>query len=152
MPRGRPKIYTDEELYVRKLEQGRKAGAKWRAKNDRTEYHASYDRERSTENRLYRSSKNRASKSGQFHTITQEDIVVPVYCPICGTKLRHSEIKGGASDSPTLDKIIPEMGYVRGNIAVICKLCNSTKGSGSAELHRKIADYIDAHISSFPSA
>lgn len=152
MPRGRPKQYTDDELYIRKLEQQRKAGAKWRAKNDRSAYQTEYDKQRSTANRVYRSCKTRAKQLNTPFTIQQSDIIVPDLCPICATKMQHSDVKGGSQISPTLDKIQPELGYVKGNIAVICKLCNSTKGSGSAELHRKIADYIDAHVNSSPSA
>lgn len=128
-----------------KKQKMREAHKRWAKEHPRSNYYTDYDKKRSTENKLYRSSKARAIQAGQFHTITQEDIVVPVCCPICNTKLRHSDVRGGASDSPTLDKIIPENGYVRGNVAVICKLCNSTKGSGTAELHRRIADYIDAY-------
>lgn len=123
----------------------REAHKRWAGKHPRSNYYTDYDKNRSTANRLYRSSKERANKTGQLHTIIEHDIIVPVNCPICNVKLVHSEIKGGSSISPTLDKVIPKLGYIKANVSVICKLCNSTKGSGNAELHRKIADYIDDH-------
>lgn len=144
MPRGRPKQFTEEERYQRKLEQGRRAGAKWRATNDRGPYHKEYDKNRSPAYKLKRSARQRALDSGIPWNIAEDDIVVTPNCPICGTEMRCSSQRGGTSSSPTLDKVRPELGYVKGNIAVICKLCNSTKGRGSSALHRKIAEYIDS--------
>lgn len=128
-----------------KKEKMRQAHQKWASKNPRTKYYQEYDAKRDLSYKLYRSARQRALNNDLIFTITREDIKVPCNCPICDVKMKPSNKGGGSSISPTLDKVIPEKGYVKGNIAVICKLCNSTKGSGSAEIHRKIADYIDRH-------
>lgn len=141
---SRPRKYTPEEARERQLESMRKAGAKWRAKTDRSDYHREYEQLRSTTAKLLRASKSRAKACDLPHDISEEDIIIPDTCPICDTLMAPSSKRGGTSASPTLDKVVPELGYVKGNIAVICKLCNSTKGSGSAELHRRIADYIES--------
>lgn len=44
---------------------------------------------------------------------------------------------------PSLDKIIPEKGYTKGNVAVICYRCNVIKSFGTAEEHRRIAEFIE---------
>jgi hypothetical protein len=38
-----------------------------------------------------------------------------------------------ARTSPTLDRIIPELGYVAGNVEVVSHQANSMKGEASAE-------------------
>lgn len=129
-------------------EKARAAHRKWKAKHCRKDYYKSYDAKRSIAKKLYRSSKDRARQHNIPHTISPDDIIVPETCPICNTEMRPAKNGGGSSISPTLDKVIPEIGYVQGNIAVICKRCNSTKGNGSADLHRRISAYIDSFSSS----
>lgn len=133
------------ELSEQEKQKRRDANARWRARNPdkRVEYMRNYDKNRGTQKRLFRSAKQRSKNEGVVFNLEVQDIEVHSNCPVCNVEMKVSSKKGGTTSSPTLDKIIPEKGYVKGNIAVICKLCNSTKGSGSAELHRKIADYIE---------
>ena len=41
-------------------------------------------------------------------------------------------------DSPSLDRIVPELGYVKGNIRVISNRANHLKSDATLEEHRKI--------------
>jgi hypothetical protein len=69
--------------------------------------------------------KLRAKKSNLAFNLTIEDIQIPEYCPILGIKL---EQRNGRSDnSPSLDKIYPDKGYVKGNVQVISDLANRMK-------------------------
>lgn len=83
-------------------------------------------RNMSTELRLYRSAKQRATREQSTFSITVDDIIVPEFCPILGIKLKHNEGKQG-DDSPSLDKVIPELGYIPGNIAVVSLKANIIK-------------------------
>lgn len=132
-----------------KKERARAAHRAWNSRNKkkRSEYYKEYDANRTAAEKLFRYMQGRKLP----YTISVDDIIIPDNCPICGVLMRPSEKRGGDSQSPTLDKIVPEIGYVKGNIAVICKGCNSMKGKGSADDHRRIADYIDKHINSHPS-
>ena len=69
------------------------------------------------------------AKIGEFPcTISETDIVIPERCPLLGIKLTCAKGKGGVKDSsPSLDKIIPELGYVPGNVWVISHKANSMK-------------------------
>lgn len=76
--------------------------------------------------RLLYWARSRAKRKGVRFEITLNDIVVPRYCPVLGLRLRA----GSASDaSPTLDRIDPRLGYVPGNVLVICRLANTAKSS-----------------------
>ena len=49
-------------------------------------------------------------------------------------------------NSPTLDRIVPELGYVPGNVAVISWKANRLKGNNTdPELFEKVAKYIRKH-------
>lgn len=70
------------------------------------------------------------------------DIVLPEFCPILGIKLVLS--KGSSTPcSPSLDRIIPIKGYVKGNVHVISNRANSLKNDATPDELRKIADYIE---------
>jgi hypothetical protein len=67
-------------------------------------------------------------------------------CRCCGKKLDLSfkENKKFNDDSPSIDRVNPDKGYVKDNVAILCWRCNKHKqGSNSDEL-RKIANFIDS--------
>lgn len=76
--------------------------------------------------------KYKAIKKGVHFDITMDDIEVPTVCPLLGIPLSHS--KGQQSDSsPTFDRIIPELGYVPGNVLIISDRANRMKSNASLE-------------------
>ena len=81
---------------------------------------------------LYYRAKDRANTLNLPFTITKDDIVIPEFCPVLGLKMSFSGMKE-RSTSPSLDKIIPELGYVPGNIAIISHRANLLKNNGTFE-------------------
>lgn len=83
--------------------------------------------------------RKRAMQSGVPFTITVSDIVIPERCPVLGTRLVIAEKMfrsggtGGADDSMSLDRIVPSLGYVPGNVAVISWRANRLKGTGTLQ-------------------
>ena len=49
-------------------------------------------------------------------------------------------------NSPSLDKIIPELGYVKGNVRVISFKANKYKNDMDRETVQKILDYMDGKL------
>lgn len=85
--------------------------------------------------------RSRAKRDGVPFDISREDIIFPEYCPILGIKLEHG--KGVQSDaSPTLDRFIPEAGYVKGNINIISAKANRMKSAGTIEDVYKLLDWM----------
>lgn len=106
------------------------------------EYHQDY-RLRKPEQCLLASARNRARKKGIPFDITVEDIVIPENCPILGIPLtRNLGNHGGTSSSASLDKIIPELGYVKGNVQVISLLANNMKSNATKEQLLLFAEWI----------
>jgi hypothetical protein len=101
----------------------------------------------SREMTLLKNSRTRARKKDIPHEIVLGDIVIPEYCPVFkNIKLSLTNNKS-CHDSPSLDRIRPELGYVKGNIVVISHLANTIKSQGTADQHRRIADWMDTFIS-----
>jgi len=83
-------------------------------------------------------------KSDKFN-IEVSDIIIPDICPVLGLFI-SKEAKGRQDNSPSLDRIDNSKGYVKGNICVISWKANNIKNVGTAEEHRKIAEYIDKFV------
>lgn len=88
--------------------------------------------------------KRRAKQRGVPCTISVNDIHVPTHCPVFGTPLKMN-VRAVGPDSPTLDCVIPALGYVPGNVCVVSHLANRRKGNMTlADLHA-LAAYVEAH-------
>lgn len=84
------------------------------------------------EYRLLIAAKARAEKQNVPFSLTIDDIIIPEKCPFLNINLKKS--KGRFSDSsPSLDKIIPSLGYVSGNIQIISHKANVMKNGASLE-------------------
>lgn len=95
---------------------------------------------------MLKNAQYRAKKFGVPFGITLEDIVIPEVCPILGIKFGNYRGKGRGgfkADAPSLDRIIPSKGYVRGNICVISNKANLIKRDSTAEELRAILAYIE---------
>lgn len=75
----------------------------------------------------------RAKRKGIVCTITLEDIPIPEFCPVLGIPLFHQVGRGMMHNSPSVDRILPEFGYVRGNVVVISMRANMLKRDATAD-------------------
>lgn len=67
--------------------------------------------------------KRRSKKSGVCFSLTAADVVLPTHCPITKAPLAYG-CRSRDRSGPSLDRIIPELGYVPGNVRVISLLAN----------------------------
>jgi hypothetical protein len=93
---------------------------------------------------LWLSAKHRAKKRGVYFSLTPDDIIVPERCPILGVVLELGRGKV-EPNSPTLDRVDPSVGYIRGNVAVMSHRANLMKGGMTAAEHRSIADWMEGY-------
>ena len=75
--------------------------------------------------------KQRAKRDGLPFNLSGEDIVIPRRCPVLGITLKHGKNKKVLEESPTLDRIRPIRGYVKGNVIVISSLANRIKSTAN---------------------
>lgn len=107
---------------------------KWRALNSESyKKSCSSWRTRKPKSAMITSVKSRAKKFNIPFNVTEQDFEIPEYCPILGLKLKEVQIGKLSRNSPSMDKIIPELGYIRGNVRVISHLANTMKQDASLE-------------------
>ena len=93
--------------------------------------------------------RNRARAAGLPFDLTLADIIPPKFCPVLGIPIERNDThapgsRGGpAFNSPAVDRIIPELGYVRSNIIVVSHLANCIKQNATPDQIRRVADFYD---------
>ena len=86
--------------------------------------------------------RRRAARDGVPFDLVEADVVIPATCPVLGVQLSIAS-RGMSSNAPTLDRINPALGYVRGNVAVISWLANKIKGNQTdPTVFERIAGYM----------
>ncbi|QOC54153.1 hypothetical protein [Caulobacter vibrioides] len=91
---------------------------------------------------MVNAARSRAKAAGVPATIIAADIVIPSHCPVLGIPLfRRLGRKGGCDNSPSLDRIVPEFGYVPGNIVVVSRRANRIKNDATLEELERVADF-----------
>ena len=93
---------------------------------------------------LFNQARLRAHRKDLPFNIKPADIIIPTRCPILGIPLRTTSngASGPTDDSPSLDRIIPKLGYVVGNINVISHRANTLKSSATLEESEKITNWL----------
>lgn len=81
---------------------------------------------------MVQQAKRRAVWKGLPFDILFNDILVPEVCPVLGIPIR---VQGGkvSDNSPSIDRINGDLGYVRGNVRVISFRANSLKSNATPE-------------------
>lgn len=112
-------------------------------------YQSDRDKYRAMENTLphqFRQRRNQSLKQGIPFTIEFDEMEQPEFCPILGVKLNYGW--GGNAghlrdpNKATIDKVIPELGYVPGNVFIISWRANKLKSDMTLEELEKIMNYI----------
>lgn len=89
--------------------------------------------------------KSNAKKANVPFDLTLEDIIIPELCPILKIPMVRAE--GYPTDfSPSVDRIIPKIGYVKGNIQIISFLANKMKNSADFSQLRLFAEWVLENI------
>ncbi len=92
--------------------------------------------------------KRRAIVRDVVFAISAQDITIPPYCPVLGVKLTwrgdyddEGPRPGPRPSSATLDRIVPSLGYVPGNVRVISHRANTIKNDATADELEAVARY-----------
>lgn len=81
----------------------------------------------------------RCTKNGWLFNLTIDDLKIPEVCPALGCKI----IPGDPYkwQSPSIDRIDPSKGYVKGNIRIISFRANQVKSNSSLDEMEKVVNW-----------
>jgi len=91
------------------------------------------------------SARMEAKKQGLPFNLTVEAITWPTHCPILGVELFYGPAEGDRNRSASLDRLIPELGYVIGNVFVISLKANRLKNNATLAELKALVRYVEAH-------
>lgn len=125
---------------------------KYRKKKGISEKYRKYKREWYQEEKknhpevyMWRGAKYRATKNGIEFNIEVSDIKIPKKCPILKLKLEMNEYAPRAN-SPTVDRVDNNKGYVKGNVRVISSKANLLKSDLSVPEIERLLKYSKGEI------
>jgi hypothetical protein len=93
---------------------------------------------------IVRSAKTRAEKCGVAFDLKIEDLVIPETCPVFGIKL----VIGNkiANDTPSLDRLVPELGYVMDNVAFVSMKANRLKSNATLQELETLVEWMRSKV------
>lgn len=93
---------------------------------------------------LYNSWNNAKRRAREYNVpfdIHYTDLVMPEVCPVLGVQFD--------SDSheyrPSIDRVVPSLGYILGNIQIISVRANRLKSDANVDELRKVLAYVEQH-------
>ena len=90
--------------------------------------------------------RDRAKQIGVICTLTLADIIIPLNCPVFHRPFVYGT--GWANDwSPTIDRIVPVLGYVPGNIQIISFKANTMKSNATPAEQLLFSTWLQAQAS-----
>lgn len=94
---------------------------------------------------LLSKAKNRAKEKHLPFSIDVDDLEpFPVQCPVLNIPITIGD-KKVTDNSPTVDRIIPELGYVPDNVIIISKKANQIKNNATIDELHSIVSFLEAH-------
>lgn len=88
--------------------------------------------------------KAKSKKFGLPFNLTKEDLIPPEFCPILNIKLNLD--RKDSDLTPSADRLIPELGYVKGNVRMISMRANRIKSDASLKEIEQIFNYMKLNL------
>jgi hypothetical protein len=89
---------------------------------------------------LLYAAKRRAKLSGLPFDLCVEDIAIPEFCPALGLRLIRATDKVDPC-SISLDRVVPDFGYVKGNVIVVSHLANTIKNNATPDQILSVGEF-----------
>ena len=93
---------------------------------------------------LFKSIKVRSARKGLPFNLEESDIVIPEVCPVLGIPLKWGD--GLQESTPSVDRLIPELGYVKGNCKVISMKANRLKSNATVDQFKALIAYVEGNL------
>ena len=82
--------------------------------------------------RIWCNVKKRAKQQGTEFNLGIYDIPeIPSVCPVLGIKIKENNLSAPLDSSPSLDRINPKIGYIKGNVRFISNRANRIKSDAT---------------------
>lgn len=144
-------------VYTKAYRERKKNDPEWierQRQKDRERYHdhpnlkraqARQWRQDNQERHMVLEARRRSKKRGWDFDLEASDVVIPEVCPVLGIPLFRGYAEGKRTpgpNSPSLDRVNPILGYVKGNVRVISWKANRIKTDATAQELELVLAYV----------
>jgi hypothetical protein len=138
-----------KDYYLKNKEEIFKRNKKWRSKNkDKIKQYLNKYLSKDPTYQIFVSAKQRAKKKNLPFDIDKE-YLKSIYpkdsmCPALNVPFQIgflNENKKNKDYAPSLDRLVPKKGYVKGNVIIICNIVNRVKTNASLEIIEKVFNF-----------
>lgn len=98
------------------------------------------NRSKNIEKRMLIRVKYRAKRKNLSFDLTLEDIKIPEICPVLGMRLSRAPA-AILDNTPSLDRIDNNLGYVKGNVIVVSSKANRIKSNATVDDLEKVTNF-----------
>ncbi len=86
--------------------------------------------------------RGRCARKNIPFNLTEDDILIPSHCPVLGIPLVNKQ--GRQTDNTaSVDRIIPELGYIKGNVIIVSLRANRIKHNATIQELKQIATFYE---------
>jgi hypothetical protein len=97
--------------------------------------------------RTLSNTKSVCDKQGVPYDISVDDLApFPLTCPVLGIPINWMNTGTTSNDSPSIDRMIPELGYTKGNVRIISQKANRLKGNASLDELEALLAYMKGRV------
>ena len=96
--------------------------------------------------KMLNSAKTRAAKKNLPFNLTLDDFELPATCPVLGTEIFLGTDYASRDQAPSLDRVIPALGYVKGNVIVTSFRANRIKNDATVPELEAVAAFYRNHL------
>jgi len=91
--------------------------------------------------RMLAGAKSRARDKGLPFNLHYDDVAIPNICPVLKIPMIPSQ-SGHSDNSPSLDRMVPYLGYTKGNVTVISMKANRIKTDANSVEIEAVLNYV----------
>lgn len=91
----------------------------------------------------------RARKSNHSFNLDLDDLQIPERCPVLNIPLLDwgdNGVHDAKDNSPSLDRLVPELGYVKSNVRVISQRANRIKHNATLEELKALCSWLEKEL------
>ncbi len=97
-------------------------------------------RKKTINDKIWSQLKNKSKQFDIDFNLEVKDIIVPTRCPVFGIELKFDNTKP-CDNSPSIDRIDNNKGYIKGNIIVVSNKANRMKNNSTIEEMKMLVEF-----------
>jgi hypothetical protein len=94
---------------------------------------------------IINATRRRAKRKGLPFNLSVDTVYIPTHCPVLGIEIDYGHKGSGPTNaSPSIDRLVPELGYVIDNVVIMSFRANTIKNMGTIAEHKAVVKFMQS--------